>query len=73
MHTDRQGLENSADSQAYALQAKNMLRVPRTSVDGLRTILEGMEKLPGAPALRHARRVAILSPAPERLKCVTGE
>ena len=34
--------------EAYALQAKNMLRVPRTSIDGVRTILEGMEKLPGA-------------------------
>jgi len=34
--------------EAYALQAKNMLRVPRTSIDGVKTILEGMEKLPGA-------------------------
>ena len=34
--------------EAYDLQAKNMLRVPRTSVDGVKTILEGMEKLPGA-------------------------
>ena len=30
------------------MQAKNMLRIPRTSIDGVRTILEGMEKLPGA-------------------------
>jgi len=34
--------------EAYALQAKNMLRIPRTSVDGVKTILEGMEKIPGA-------------------------
>ena len=34
--------------EAYTLQAKNMLRVPRTSIDGVKTILEGMEKLPGA-------------------------
>jgi ABC-type nitrate/sulfonate/bicarbonate transport system substrate-binding protein len=34
--------------EAYVLQAKNMLRIPRTSVDGVKTILEGMEKLPGA-------------------------
>jgi hypothetical protein len=25
-----------------------MQRIPRTSLDGVRTILEGMEKLPGA-------------------------
>jgi NitT/TauT family transport system substrate-binding protein len=34
--------------EAYAVQAKNMLRIPRTAVDGVKTILEGMEKLPGA-------------------------
>jgi ABC-type nitrate/sulfonate/bicarbonate transport system substrate-binding protein len=34
--------------EAYAIQAKNMLRIPRTSIDGVKTILEGMEKLPGA-------------------------
>ncbi len=34
--------------EAYAIQAQHMLRVPRTAVDGVRTILEGMEKLPGA-------------------------
>ena len=34
--------------EAYALQARNMLRIPRTSIDGVKTILEGMEKLPGA-------------------------
>jgi len=34
--------------EAYALQAKNMLRIPRTPIDGVKTILEGMEKLPGA-------------------------
>ncbi|HEX6174122.1 MAG TPA: ABC transporter substrate-binding protein [Candidatus Binatia bacterium] len=34
--------------EAYALQAKNMLRVPRTSVDGVRTILEGLDKMPAA-------------------------
>jgi len=34
--------------EAYALQAKNMLRIPRTSIEGVKTILEGMEKLPGA-------------------------
>jgi hypothetical protein len=25
-----------------------MLRIPRTSLDGVKTILEGMEKIPGA-------------------------
>src|SRR5258706_925584 len=34
--------------EAYAVQAKNMLRIPRTAIDGVKTILEGMEKLPGA-------------------------
>ena len=34
--------------EAYAIQAKHMLRIPRTSIDGVKTILEGMEKLPGA-------------------------
>ncbi|HSQ13986.1 MAG TPA: hypothetical protein VLM90_13245 [Candidatus Deferrimicrobium sp.] len=34
--------------EAYAIQAQHMLRMPRTSLDGVRTILEGMEKLPGA-------------------------
>ena len=34
--------------EAYALQAKNMLRIPRTPIEGVKTILEGMEKLPGA-------------------------
>ncbi|HMF48919.1 MAG TPA: ABC transporter substrate-binding protein [Candidatus Saccharimonadales bacterium] len=34
--------------EAYDMQAKNMLRIPLTSIDGVRTILEGMEKLPGA-------------------------
>jgi ABC-type nitrate/sulfonate/bicarbonate transport system substrate-binding protein len=33
--------------EAYALQAKHAAR-PRTSIDGVKTILEGMEKLPGA-------------------------
>lgn len=34
--------------EAYALQAKNMLRIPRTSVEGVRTILEGLDKIPAA-------------------------
>ena len=34
--------------EAYLLQAKNMLRIPRTSLEGVKTILEGMDKLPGA-------------------------
>jgi len=34
--------------EAYAQQARHMLRVPRTNLDGVRSILEGMEKLPGA-------------------------
>jgi ABC-type nitrate/sulfonate/bicarbonate transport system substrate-binding protein len=34
--------------EAYALQARHMLRVPRTSVDGVKTILEGMDRIPGA-------------------------
>jgi hypothetical protein len=31
VHADRQGLENSADPQAYALHAKNMLPHPAPS------------------------------------------
>ena len=34
--------------EAWAQQARHMLRVPRTSPDGVRTILEGMDKIPGA-------------------------
>ena len=34
--------------EAYEQQARHMLRVPRTNLDGVRSILEGMEKLPGA-------------------------
>ena len=34
--------------EAYAQQTRHMLRVPRTNLDGVRSILEGMEKLPGA-------------------------
>ncbi len=34
--------------EAYAQQARHMLRVPHTNLDGVRSILEGMEKLPGA-------------------------
>ncbi len=34
--------------EAYDLQARNMLRIPRTSIDGVKTILEGMDKLPAA-------------------------
>jgi NitT/TauT family transport system substrate-binding protein len=36
--------------EAYVLQAKNMLRIPRTSIEGVKTILEGMDKIPGAKA-----------------------
>jgi ABC-type nitrate/sulfonate/bicarbonate transport system substrate-binding protein len=34
--------------EAYLLQAHHMLRVPRTPVDGVKTILEGMERIPAA-------------------------
>ncbi|MGE5307090.1 MAG: ABC transporter substrate-binding protein [Alphaproteobacteria bacterium] len=34
--------------EAYALQARHMLRVPRTPVDGVKTILEGMDRIAGA-------------------------
>ena len=51
--------------EAYALQARHMLRVPRTSLEGVKTILEGMDRIPasqnGRPApfrrFEHARRV----------------
>ncbi|MEO6165446.1 MAG: hypothetical protein ABIP88_15050, partial [Candidatus Binatia bacterium] len=43
--------------EAYAIQAKHMLRIPRTSLDGVRTILEGMEKLPGAKGANPRRFV----------------
>jgi NitT/TauT family transport system substrate-binding protein len=34
--------------EAYALQARHMLRVPRASVEGVKTILEGMDRIPAA-------------------------
>ena len=34
--------------EAYELQARHMLRVPRTPVDGVKTILEGMDRIPAA-------------------------
>jgi ABC-type nitrate/sulfonate/bicarbonate transport system substrate-binding protein len=34
--------------EAYALQARHMLRVPRTPIDGVKTILEGMDRIPAA-------------------------
>src|SRR5262250_2513358 len=34
--------------EAYALQARHMLRVPRTSLEGVKTILEGLDRIPGA-------------------------
>jgi len=34
--------------EAYAVQARNMLKVPRTPLEGVKTILEGMEKIPAA-------------------------
>jgi len=34
--------------EAYALQARHMLRIPRTPVEGVKTILEGMDRIPTA-------------------------
>jgi NitT/TauT family transport system substrate-binding protein len=34
--------------EAYALQARNMLKVPRTPLEGVKTILEGLERMPAA-------------------------
>ena len=34
--------------EAYALQARHMLRVPRTPLDGVKTILEGLDRIPAA-------------------------
>lgn len=34
--------------EAYALQARHMLRVPRTPLEGVKTILEGMDRIPAA-------------------------
>lgn len=34
--------------EAYAQQARHMLRVPRTNLEGVKTILEGLDKLPAA-------------------------
>ena len=33
---------------AYALQARNMLKIPRTPLEGVKTILDGLEKIPAA-------------------------
>ncbi len=34
--------------EAYALQARHMLKVPRTSIEGVKTILEGLDRIPAA-------------------------
>jgi len=34
--------------EAYALQARHMLRIPRTPLEGVKTILQGMDRVPGA-------------------------
>ena len=34
--------------EAYAVQAKNMLRIPRAPMEGVKTILEGLDKVPAA-------------------------
>lgn len=34
--------------EAYALQARNILKIPRTPLEGVKTILEGLEKIPTA-------------------------
>jgi NitT/TauT family transport system substrate-binding protein len=34
--------------EAYALQARHMLRVPRTSLEGVKTIFEGLDRIPAA-------------------------
>lgn len=34
--------------EAYLLQARNILKVPRTPLDGVKTLLEGMERIPAA-------------------------
>ncbi|MDP2604306.1 MAG: ABC transporter substrate-binding protein [Deltaproteobacteria bacterium] len=34
--------------EAYAQQARHMLRVPRTNLEGVKSILEGLDKLPAA-------------------------
>jgi ABC-type nitrate/sulfonate/bicarbonate transport system substrate-binding protein len=34
--------------EAYLLQARHLLRVPRTPIEGVKTILEGMERIPAA-------------------------
>ena len=34
--------------EAYGVQAKNMLRIPRASTEGVKTILEGLDKVPTA-------------------------
>jgi len=33
---------------AYALQARNILKIPRTPLEGVKTILDGLEKIPAA-------------------------
>ena len=34
--------------EAWALQARHMLRTPRTPLEGVRTILEGLDRVPAA-------------------------
>src|SRR5438132_2262232 len=34
--------------EAYALQARHMLRMPRTPLEGVKTILEGLDRIPAA-------------------------
>ena len=48
--------------EAYALQARHMLRVPRTSLEGVKTILEGMDRIPGAKTADPRRFVDLERP-----------
>lgn len=34
--------------ESYILQARNILKVPRTPLEGVKTILDGMDKIPQA-------------------------
>jgi NitT/TauT family transport system substrate-binding protein len=43
--------------EAYALQARHMLRVPRTSLEGVKTILEGLDRIPAAKTAEPRRFV----------------
>src|SRR5207245_11349324 len=43
--------------EAYALQARHILKLPRTSIEGMQTVLDGLDRIPAAKTADHHRFV----------------